>query len=557
MALRLYLEDWLYNAGIVGIINILEKAAEMRLVKTNHYVEIPIEALERFPDYYFQYFCNKYERMTSWYKIVSQKPIIDHFKMETFDEKQLDQLNKMIEYTRDKLTSNSYKNTYHLIGEHGSALLEIALRLKKIQKKKKESVQDIWDKVSGTIHDLQKIITHLQAPISKKYIRARNIIYDLIQNYWEGVSFLHKNANKDDMYEAYYHYFIQPVLVYLEQTKNEKQKPSKYHCFTCGNKITKLSDSYELTWLNKTGVDSSRKSSHFWNYQPDAYICPICNFVYSCVPAGFTFSKGKGIFINENSNMKRLYGVNQMALENVKSFEELEQKSYFYILDSFEQVKVDKAEKEIQNIQIVKMDHASTNTLYSFNILSRDRLKVISKNKERLKKLIGIYVKEDKYHMNVYHEVITRLYQNRNQYDLIDKLFRLLMNEKFKRTSIIRHILYINHQFINEGKKGSMIGYQKIKNFQQYGLDLRKEYKDQSNKLPGIIYRLLNALKLKNEANFIHIVVNAYMYKNKKVPLDFIEVLHDKEKFQTIGYAFLLGLQGDNDDDVKEEKRNE
>jgi CRISPR-associated protein Cst1 len=551
--IRLYLEDWLYNAGIVGIINILEKAAEMRLVKTNHYVEVPIEALEGFAGYYFEYFCNKYERMTSWYKLVSQNTMLDHFKVETFDEKQLEQLNKMIEYTKNKLTSNSYKNTYHLMGEHGNALLEIAMRLKKIQKKKKESIQDIWGKVSEAIQDLQEIIIHLQRPLSRKYIRARNIIYDLIRNYWEGVSFLHTSANKDDMYEAYYRYFIQPVLAYLEETK----KQYKYHCFTCGNKIAKLSSAYELTWINKTGVDSARKSSHFWNYQTDAYICPICNFVYSCVPAGFTFLQGKGIFINENSNMRRLYGINQITLENIERFEELEQKSYYYILDSLEQAKMDKAEKEIQNIQIVKVDTANTNTLYSFNILSKERLEIISKNKERLKKLIGVYVKEDKYYINVYHEVITRLYQNRNQYDLIYKLFRLFMNDKFKGTSIIRHILYINNQFISEGKKGRMIAYKKIRKFQMYGLELREKYKNQPNKLPGITYRLLNALKLKNEANFMHTLVNAYMYKNEQIPLNFIEALQDKEKFQTIGYAFLLGLQGDNDEEIKEENHNE
>ncbi|WPZ19205.1 hypothetical protein UM396_04595 [Geobacillus subterraneus] len=89
MPIRLYLGDWLYNAGIVGIINILESAMEMNLTKTNHYVEIPLEFLEQFSDHYFEYFCNKYERMTSWYKIVSQKAILDQIQMDTFNEEQL------------------------------------------------------------------------------------------------------------------------------------------------------------------------------------------------------------------------------------------------------------------------------------------------------------------------------------------------------------------------------------------------------------------------------------------------------------------------------------
>ncbi|PGA50867.1 hypothetical protein COL84_29055, partial [Bacillus pseudomycoides] len=65
------------------------------------------------------------------------------------------------------------------------------------------------------------------------------------------------------------------------------------------------------------------------------------------------------------------------------------------------------------------------------------------------------------------------------------------------------------------------------------------------NKLSGITYRLLNALKLKNSHRFMDTLVNAYMYKGQQIPMNFVQALHDEMKFQTIGYAFLLGLQGE------------
>lgn len=563
MTIRLYTEDWLYNAGIVGLINILEISAEIELKKTDHYVEIPKEALENFSDHYFRYFYYKYKRMTSWYKIVNQKESLERFQLSNFDDKKLDELNKIVENTKGKLTSSSYSNTLHLLGNNGERLQVLSKQLKKIKKKKNEEIDDIWESVEELIQDLKEAIVHLKSPLAQKYIPARNIIYDLIGNYWEGVSFLHKKANTNDMYESYYEYFITPVIRYLEEKKSNKYEKYKYHCFTCENKMANLSSAYELTWINKTGVDSSRKSSHFWNFQSDAYVCPVCNLVYSCVPAGFTYLKGKGIFINENSTVKTLYHVNQIALDNVGKFEELEEKSYFQILDSFEQAKVDKSVKEIQNIQIIKLDTTKENsrTPYHFNILSKDRLTILTKNKDRFKKILGVYAKEDKVYLNLYQEVINRLYQNQNQFDLIYRLFRLLISGRFRGVSSIRHILYINHQSMREGKRGSMVGYKKIKQFQYYGIQLRNAYKEQNNKLPGISYRLLNALKLKNETNFMNTLINAYMYKKIQIPLDFIETLQDKDKLQTIGYAFLLGLQGDKGDqtptDVKEEESYE
>jgi CRISPR-associated protein Cst1 len=40
-------------------------------------------------------------------------------------------------------------------------------------------------------------------------------------------------------------------------------------------------------------------------------------------------------------------------------------------------------------------------------------------------------------------------------------------------------------------------------------------------------------------------VLDSYMYLNKEIPKLFIEGLENKTKFQTMGYSFLLGLQGE------------
>ena len=65
------------------------------------------------------------------------------------------------------------------------------------------------------------------------------------------------------------------------------------------------------------------------------------------------------------------------------------------------------------------------------------------------------------------------------------------------------------------------------------------------NKLSGISYRLLNALKLKNEQKFMEVIFYTYKSIEKEIPTIFIDVLVDRQKFIALGYAFLFGLNGE------------
>lgn len=81
--------------------------------------------------------------------------------------------------------------------------------------------------------------------------------------------------------------------------------------------------------------------------------------------------------------------------------------------------------------------------------------------------------------------------------------------------------------------------------FTEYGQYLRKIYDEGKDaKLNGITYRLLNALKVKDVSRFMDTLINAYTYKREVIPVEFTKALEDTDKFQAIGYAFLIGLQG-------------
>lgn len=550
MTIRIESSDWLKNAAITGFLRILDKSATHP-----HYVEIDEEDLVDFEQKYFQYFRNTYTNFTSWNKIVEQHSWLHSLEVAQMTEKDLEKLNKMIELTKKCLTSNSYVNTYPLISDLAIDLKDLGMKVKKVIKRKGETVLDIQVDIQRVKEQLFTIIDILKQPQVKKYITSRNVIYDVITHYWGSVSFLHVKANVKDMFDTYHDYFLVPLHQYLQEQKDQKKYAKyKYQCSTCNNKIVSTTSAFDLTWIVKTGVDSARKSSHYWNYQSDMFVCPICNFLYSCVPAGFTYFKGKGLFVNENSSIKTMQSVNRVSLQKVKNFEELEEKSYYQILDTLDQAQVDKMSKEIQNIQIVKLDKENTVRPYTFNNLSKERLDIMLKNKKRIEKLVGKFVKTDEGFLNLYQEVTTRIYENRNQFDLLYKLLVLGRKSDFSNTHYMYLILLISNSSQKEGKR---MDFRKINEFQKLGIQLQDAYKDSPNKLPGITHRLLNATKVKNEHRFTETLLNAYMSKGKKVPLEFIESLHDQSRFQTIAYAFLLGLQGGNEKNKGDKGENE
>ena len=553
MTIKVTLNDFLYNAGVLGLLRIFQHA------------KIPCEVegqsllfeesnLEDIGEHYFNFLIDRYGYETSYEKMISSEAFIKSCLAEQIEEKQLEDFNKLIENVKKWLTSNSYKNTYGFLTEVYFPFVETAQSLKKITKKKSESIGDIKSLVQEEAGKLLDCISHLKHPQAKHYLVARSLSYQIIQGFWTNVSFLNSTASKKDLYGEYANYFTNAALTYMETKKDErKYEKNKLHCALCENTMGKLSETFDLTWLQKMGVDSARKSSHYWNHQKDLFICPICNLIYSCVPLGFTIAKGKGIFLNNNQSVKQLISANSISLrdgEKEITPDELEEMAYYRILDVMIQNADGKKELEIDNIQIVKFDKYNESRPYTFNILSRERAKTMIDSKSSLNYLVGKFAKENKEYIGLYQEVIKRLYNGQSFYDLLYRLMKLFIEGEFKNGIAIKHILRIsNNQF-----KGGIhfMTFEELEKVRNIGFYLKKQYYGQENKLGGISYRLLNALKVKNSNKFMETLIQAYSYKKVAIPIIFVQALSDQEKFQTIGYAFLLGLQGYDGQEKKE-----
>ncbi|WP_051534092.1 type I-B CRISPR-associated protein Cas8b1/Cst1 [Desulfitibacter alkalitolerans] len=553
--LRLTMGDWQWNAAVVGFINIVGKN---NVHFVNDSIEFSPELLEDFQEKYFAYFFHDYGITLSWHKIVAFEDKMEAYKKNEFENFNLQALKSFNHYLKDVkryIKSNSYKAAYKLIASDVDMLsLEKQLAVAKEPKNQElfeMDKQKIIIDVKKNFTVLQQVISYCKSPQGKRYIRAKNVIYTIIKNAWNGVCFLNAQTKEQDVYTNYKGYFVGVAIEYLSQDKNNY----KYNCFVCDASIKDLTG--DLSFLNATGFDVARKSSHVWNFQNDIAICPLCRLVFSCLPAGLTYVYDRGIYVNVTIDLKKAVEINYKIHMDILQRKEGNPRSvYPALVGALHETEHDTAKYELADIQVVRYENDS----YRFNILSRKMLRIILESRKELDGLIKAVSVENGMNVRIYDEVINRIFNNQNLFTLIHRmLYHKLANPRncYFNSAHINHLLIMN-QKIYKGLGGMRVEKQEgnrpknqalVRTARMAGQELKKRYsrKDAEHKLPGICYRLLNALKTSNKDMFMDVILNCYLYVKSPVPDVITNALSDEKDFSSMGYAFVSALIDETD----------
>lgn len=540
--IRLTLGDWQWNASVVGFINIVGE--ENVSIIERDTIEFPREILDGFEDKYFAYFLKTYEKTTSWYKIVSHKDSLDINDENNYENLNLETLKGFNAYIKDVkyyIKSNSYKAAYELI-ESEVDMLALEKQLSSIKEPKNQNAfnedkPNIVNQLKQRTELLREIINYCQSPGGKRHILAKNIIYTLIKNAWNGVCFLYSQTKEKDVYADYRGYFLDAAKNYLISKKDSY----KYNCIVCDAPMKDMS--IDLSFLNATGFDTARKASHVWNFQNDIAICPLCKLIYSCLPAGFVYTYDRGIYINQNTSIKDAIKINNKIKYEILSSQDSGRRSIFHALVSALHEKENESAKyELADVQVVRYENES----YHFNILAKPMLQIIVKAKQEIDSLIRVSFTENGRNVSVYHELVGRIFNNQNLFSLIHKMLYGKLSDPLKcyfNGTHVRNVLLIN-QLIYCNLGGIKMETDVVKKARSAGYFLRNEYanKGSDNKLAGICYRLLNALKTSNQNMFMDVVLNCYLYVGNQVPKVITDTLGKDKDFSTMGYAFVSGL---------------
>ena len=538
------LGTWQYNAGIAGLCNILEKNGieinihEDKLVFNSE--EDLKNALENFEEKYFNYLIEKYEKTLSWYKIVSYKEELQDIKnnFEILDEKRFQELDKYIkEILKYYIKSASYKAAYELIGGNTDPL-QLEKELKPVSIKKNEKISDKKEDILKMIDKALILIEYCEK--GKEYLAGKNVIYTLIKNAWNGVCFLNPQTKEKNFYKDFKNYFVDTALSYLDEDKSKY----KYECFVCDSKIKNFDN--DFSFLNETGFDTARKPSHAWNFLNNAGMCPLCRLIYSCIPAGFNYVYGNGIFINSNQSLTELLRVNRLVYEKIYNHntknEGNSSLTYRALAEALKDEKEENLKYELADIQMVRYE----NEKYYFNILSKNIIKIIKNSKNDLDFLTKAWYREINTDFRIYEEVMKRLLNNQNLFTLIYKLlFYKVSREKdcHFTANHVMNILNINYRIL-EGV-GLMENKEKFnREAKAAGFYLREKYinKKAEHKIPGLCYRILNGIKTNNRKMVMDTIFNMYLYVESPVSNVIAKMLDDDKSLEQFGYGFTAGF---------------
>lgn len=515
------LNDFLFNSGILGLYRILLHVDKENLMqkKINELI-VECDAFENFEDDYINTMIDTFEKDTKWYSIYNKKEMIDKLSVEVEEDiKKLDETYKLV---KKSLESASYKAGYEII-------------------KSKNQTENPYDELVKYKNEKnnkikKEILIHIIEHISKykEVYCMKDIIYTKINCFWRNVSFLHKQSNTKDIKEEYKNTFVLPLQNYLE---NEKKK-GNICCIECGADITKK-EANGMAWLNDVGVDIKKKNSGFWNFNEDAYICPVCNLIYSCVPLGFTMIGSNGIFVNQNNSIKSLISSNDVNKIEKQAEEENFEKAYNRILYNL----VNRTEQlsnenictyETKNIQVIRRIGSKDNQNYEFNIIPKDKINILKRNINYLKFLTN---------SNVYQDVVTNIIEGRKQYSIIHQILK-----QEKNVEQVKNILLVQANSLEGGVMKMQDRKERVEEMILEGEKLQKSFfvqKENQNKLKSYIYKLQGALKANNIEEFMKIFTFFYGGLGEPMPnCEAVKILiKEPEYFRLLGYSYIYGLQ--------------
>ncbi len=527
--------DFLKNAGIVGLKYLLDEAGAKENVdfgidEQAIWLNREFAATADWTDMYFKAFV-KYYGPSTVYKAsldkidaILEKSMLDDWKQNDCKDD--------LKFLNDKLLSPSYQSGFENIKDKISnpQVYEL-LKTSKL----KESMGK--EELRGRLTELK---VFLEQPLCAETFSMKSIIYNYINRFWDGKSFLNRKKASEDMRMIFDCDFSEPLRKYVNKDKSK----FKYICIDCGEKIRSTNnndkESMPITFMKDVGDDWGRKRSAFWNCKVDAYLCPVCAFVYALVPLGFQLIGNKFLFINTNISINELIAANKKSgkaandaeREDGEKFSSWIAKTLNILLQektralsniqviTREKIERDgKRRKEIEQRQAVKRKNKKKDEAYryTFDIISKDILEIfnhdgVQKNLKRLSESPNIEICDDS--LNVHESVVMNILNYRNQYALINKMLRRAMcqdkktvknddyqtiekNSYVRKASLVYNV-QTNVNMLKENQTTKMGGVKmEVSNVKNTGSETSKEnVKAKSNEL---YYVKKSGYELRNE----------------------------------------------------------
>lgn len=555
--IKLLIGDFLKNAGLVGLKYLLDASdAEEEIDygitedKQGLWLDRQFVVNADWTDMYFKAFVKRYGELTN-YQVVLDKigDILEKAGQPEWDKKTC---KEDLKFINEKMLSNSYQSGFANMKDQieNPDVYELLKSHKLKENMEKEEL----------CARLRQLTIFLQQPLCKETFSMKSIIYNYINRFWDGKSFLLRANASKNMKSVFDVDFLEPFRRYAAAD----HKKAKDMCIDCDGKID-AKEKVSIAFMKDQADDLTRKRSAFWNCKVDAYLCPACAFVYSLAPLGFTLAGRTFVFVNMNQNIDLLLQANSPDGKMAVDLKRKEKDRYSSWIAGTINLLLQEKDRELGNIQVIARGMGESDR-YTFDVISKDILKLLNDKSIRndLEQLGRYpYVKTGREYWNVHETVILNLLRYHNQYEVIGKLLKMaLEGEGFLFKASFVYDVQLRSSLARKKDKAMNTGGEVMNRYavRERGYELRNALlgaKGTSDDacIRGTIYQLLNALSVGNVEHFMEVIMRVYCSTRLQVPDAFIEFLKDRDTFTEYGYAFLLGLQGSHYE-KKEEKVN-
>ena len=547
---RVYIADWLYNAGIVGFLRALggrdiengklldASGREIEGVKIgDNYFEFDREVVEGFTEKFLKAAAEKHYR----YYI---KPYFENIS--TSAPSNLEEAKRL----REKLQNFVKK-------------LELEVEIPKVTKKNFDE----------DIRKLNLVVKELEGYL--KELPSREI-YNFAKG-WLTKGFYHSNLTRSLSEELIREKVEKPLLHPPEEFavgrgRNKVLLP----CVVCADRYSKI----DPTQKSKKSLRYSTSISNFAGFNEDNInfiyiytqnrqlpICEVCNAVLFSAPLGFVpvgnYYDNRFLFVNNSASVEELFKDN-VRLESILGKEKENPLIEFFtekVILAHERT----SPLTLSGISVVELE-AQKPRVKNFNVsYEKARLFTQEKLTESLRKLskASFKLKEGKGSrtVNLLEEVVNQLLTDSTSFAFVYKLFRYYLragSSKIEQSSDVEvhfnpfqvlQILNAYFQYLKLFGGGSMKTLEERELWQAWGKgkELRTFFKSagQENKIDSIAFKLLNALRTANYPRFMDILLRVYAGFSKEVPSLLVKGAQNPEVFQLLGYSFVAGFLGE------------
>jgi len=537
--IRVELSDWLFNAGILGFIRILSFENTNQISDTievcDTYIEFNREVFEGFTNKFFETafrFHGKYD---------SIKDCLNNIKNEVdnvLENGSVDSIGRRLRIDRP----NEETIVKALVAEIGNRWKGVAYET---FFKIKKSELDSLDRIGLLVNDMLNVLREEREFFVEKEV----------QTFLRGIigsgSFLNKSVASNQK-NTFKKDFETPLI----SGSNKVEK--KFNCIHCNSRKAKKDTIFSTGLVFYQGLN--KDSVNFvWDFDPKLPLCEICELIYFCHWAGFTkgFDNKSYLFVNDDSSLQELWGKNQLLTQELlKDKKENVLINYFHeLLVRQEQIS---STYTLQNIAFIEVDLQKDIMPKVISLhVSRHKAQFIKENHEKLKWQASRFYKIKDEYNNVLRQFLRLILQEKLNYRFVNRLLKYYLQSRDEtknfvtvnyNPSNIQHLVVLTSEYFRKVKNTSNNMESKfIWHIYHLGNDMRQLLikNNAQNKINGIAYRLLNAVRANDESTFLNVLLRLYIGYEKEVPKSLVNTLEGEEKFQTLGHSYINGLLGE------------